>query len=284
MTRFRKRLALSLILIVAISSLTLLTSKPASAQTAAPTSSPVPIPTPSVPQFDLRYVNSSYRINTIDSYTGANIVNIYLNDTIEIIITNQPFNQANANGNALYYQVAEKGHFSDEWSQSTIYPASSSQYTTVDLGFASENGSYSSFKIQDNIPVGGQVDITVIADIGYFTTVPYYPPGDTSIPMGTTQVFNGESSGWNTPLTISIPDGSVSTSSSSPPANPTPTSTQSTPSTTTSSTPSSTPTVPEFPSWIILLLVTEITVMAGLLVYFKKRQLSFHSLIERQTT
>ncbi|MGD0450116.1 MAG: hypothetical protein ABSA79_03545 [Candidatus Bathyarchaeia archaeon] len=265
-----KSFALVLILIVAISSLTLLTAKPASAQTATPTPSPVPIPTPSLPQFNLRYVNSSYRITTTDPYTGTNIVNIYLNDTIEVIVTNQPFNQANANGNALYYQVAEKGHFSDEWSQSTIYPASSSQYTIVDLGFASENGSYSSFKIQDNIPVGGQVDITVIAEIGYFTTVPYYPPGDTSIPMGTTQVFNGKSSGWNTPLTISIPDGSVSASSSSPPANPIPTSTQSTPSTITSST-SPTPTIPEFPSWTIPVLAFIIT-SAGLLVYFKKHK------------
>jgi hypothetical protein len=109
-----KRFALIMVLMT-ITSLSLIMIKPAFAQS---------LPTPSIPDYTLKYVNSSYSINTTDPYTGTAVTNKYINNTIEIAIKNQPFNpQVNSSvtlHDNLYYNISVKGHFSDEWT----YPLS----------------------------------------------------------------------------------------------------------------------------------------------------------------
>jgi hypothetical protein len=188
------------------------------------------IPTPSVPEFSVTYVPSTYYVVSTDPYTGANVTDTYLNNTIEVVIKNQPFSpleHANGTTLSLYYNVEEKGHFSDQWTVyplfPTAYPASSSDYTVMSFEFFG-NYSFDEPLTLGDVPAGGQVDFQVEALIGYYTSVPYYPPGDTEFPEGTTQVFTGETSSWSNTQTITIANGSTSTSiSPSTTSNPTPT-------------------------------------------------------------
>ncbi len=84
--------ALILILIMAISSLSLIMVKPSNAQS---------IPIPSVPQFTVRFVNAS--------------------STIEISIESQPFAYSN-NGSLYqeYFNIRVKQHFAEYWTE--VYP------------------------------------------------------------------------------------------------------------------------------------------------------------------
>ena len=187
------------------------------------------IPTPSVPEFSLKLIPSLYKVTNTNPYTGVNNTQQIDNNTIDVVINNQPF--APYSNIQLYYNVQVKGHFenNEQWTQVTNFPTqSNSEYTILSVP-------------ANNYPAGSELDFRVEASIGYFTTVPYYPPGDTEIPYGTTQVFNGTESGWSNTQTLTIP-----ASSTSP-----------------------TPTVPEFPSWAIPLLFI-LTVTAGLSVCFKK--------------
>jgi hypothetical protein len=109
-----KGLALVLILTMTISSLSLLTVKPANAQT---------IPKPSVPQFTIETISSPYDVSpthSIDPYTGQSttIPSYHVeNKTTEIKITNQPFTPYQTTiGDTnwtinLYYNIRLKGHF-----------------------------------------------------------------------------------------------------------------------------------------------------------------------------
>ena len=167
---------------------------------------------------------------------------------------------------SLYYTIEAKGHFGDEWKQyptnlETGYPASSSDYTVLAFGFSSENETYKYDAVLDVVPSGGQVDFQMQAIIGYYTTVPNYIAGH-SIPVGTKQVFTGETSKWSNSQTISIPDGSVSISTSPNQTN----------------TPTPSPTVPEFPTLIILPLFALATLLSIVLVRkIPKNNSSFRS-------
>jgi hypothetical protein len=88
---------------------------------------------PSVPQFTVKLVDSSYDIPTtylIDPYTGANVTHPSHrvdNKTIELTIKNQPFvpylvQEGNSNWTtSFYYNVRVKGHYKDDWI--TLYSA-----------------------------------------------------------------------------------------------------------------------------------------------------------------
>ena len=109
-----KSFALILILIMVISSLSLLLVKPSFAES---------IPTPSVPQFTVKFVNASYTVTTTNSYTGQSQTQLINNNSIEIMIKNQPFDYSN---NGLTYQiefnVRVKPHFSNADSWTEVYP------------------------------------------------------------------------------------------------------------------------------------------------------------------
>ena len=184
------------------------------------------IPKPSVPEFTVGLVKNPYCVpqsKTTDPYTGA--VTTYPgyteeNRSIEITIKNQPYTSTkmtDGNWSRLYYDIRFKGHFYvGDWS---YYPvkagaaseggyiaASNSDYTTIALP------KYLSLKAQQN---GSQTDFQVQALIGYDETI-YRVAGNTGELSIFGTYFTGEVSDWSPTQTLSIPDGSVSTTSPSP--------------------------------------------------------------------
>ncbi len=264
MVSISKSFALILILAMATASLSLLMIKPACAQT--DTASPAPIPNPSVPEFNVEFINSSYEVPTaysINQYSGQNVTNSGYsvnNGSIEITITNQPFapyvydNMGNLVN--LLYNVRMKGQYSETWTNLyndvQDYPISSgSQYTV--LSFPVNTNAWNSL----SIPAGAKVDFQVQAMIGY---------EQVSLTFGTPLIFHGETSDWSNTQTMTIANGSTSTSSStSTLANQTPT-----PGLT------STPTaaIPEFPVLTILPFCLFMLSIAILLLHRKNPNVS----------
>ena len=220
-----KTLALILILMMAASCVGLMTVKPANAQTT---------PKPSVPEFSVKYVDSSYDVpatTSIDPYSGKTVITQGYhveNKSIQISLRNQPFTPFTEDGwnILLCYNVREKGHYFGNWTE--VYSAG--------RGFLYENsGSYTtaSYSLTENAPPFWdhltnitdtvEVDFQVQALIGYVHTV-------YSVPFSN-DVFEGEISDWSNTQTVTI-----SATSASP--NPTSTST-------------ATPAVPEL-SWLVI--------------------------------
>jgi hypothetical protein len=113
------------------------------------------------------------------------------NRTIELIINNQPFNaysDAPQSYPFLYYNVREKGHFAQNWTE--IYNPdddylikSNSDYTVVSYGVPFEGG--------------GQIDYQVEALVGgIYRNSPQFASG---------YHFEGVTSGWSGTQTVSIP-------------------------------------------------------------------------------
>jgi hypothetical protein len=219
-------------------------------------------PIPSVPEFTVKLVEHPYDVPpsySIDPYTGENVTNqgyhVY-NRTIEVSIKNQPFTpytDVNGHSISLYYNVSMKGHYGNTWNYylhnryQDYLPASGSSYTVVSftLGASFREGYFVLGGFPSDIPAGGEVDFRVEALAGFYS---YYRENWWF--MDVYQVnFNGVESGWSNTQTITIPETSTSTS---PSPNPTPT-----------------PTVPEFPTWIFLLIFTAM-VSTSLLAYLKK--------------
>jgi hypothetical protein len=196
------------------------------------------IPTPSVPEFTVTIVDSSYDVSTTystDPYTGETIpIEGYHVErrTIEVKIKNQPFSSfslqespqaANWTVN-FYYNVRYKGHFEDVWHDlyllSDGYPLqdSGSDYTVLSYegGYSPTEGiSLHTGAIMTTLPAGGMVDFQVEALIGYThrDASTFFAPW----------VFEGQKSGWSSTQTITI---SGSSSPSSPASTPMPTPTQ----------------------------------------------------------
>ena len=264
MGRIGKSFASILILIIAISSLSLLMVKSVCAQS---------IPAPSAPTFTVQYVvYASYvaPTYTISPYTGQNEtissggqVN---NETIEFTIKNQPFTPyIDSSGNyiALYYNFEYKGHFGSEWTpfpfgetgqgtwQSTwregpSYSASKSDFTIISINF--------DYFYLESAPAGSQVDFQVQAVTGHINPI-------TSGPIAGEGYYNftGQSSDWSNTKTVTINYGSNSTVSST--------------STNQTISPPPTPTHPisEFSTWIILPLFAVIMLLS--IVFARKRPL-----------
>jgi hypothetical protein len=252
-----KTFALILILIIAISSLSLLMVKPANAQT---------IPKPSVPEFTLKLVAHPYDvapITTIDPYTGKTVITQegyhVENKSIEVQVKNQPFSYSfNGTTYHLYYSFRVKGHFENIWTdyssiydgisyakEGTIY-AEKAQYTR---GVLQSNSDYTLLTIPSSeVPDEGQLDIQVKVAVGHdskeFANENYHIMDPTYYGHYETATAVDLTSDWSNIGTLTIPNGSVSISTSASP-NPTPTSTQ-------NPTLSPTPTVPEF-SWLAIL-------------------------------
>jgi hypothetical protein len=257
MGNMSKSFTLILILIMAISSLSLIMVKPTFGQTSTPTPSSVPIPTPSVPEFTVKYVNSSYEVpasTTINPYTGQNTTNqgYYVeNRTIDVIIKNQRFTPEWVNDGSdifrdtFYYNVRMKVHVADVWTvlynPYSWYPTQSNSEFTVLFYLLDEN----TYPFWNSTYSGAQIDFQVQALIGAVHRG-YNPSATNQLEMYPF-VFTGEMSDWSNTQTVTIPATSTS-------ASPTPT-----------------PSVPEFSLWTLLLLPT-LMVSIGLLVYFKKHK------------
>jgi hypothetical protein len=190
------------------------------------------IPKPSVPEFNVNYVDRSYDTQPTygyDQYTGKNVITKQSqhvdNRTIEIKIKNQPFTpftDQNGNNINLLYNVRYKGSFGQEWSSmfgersewansGTIdpygtygYPTqdSSSQYTTI------------SFSLYWNM-VEGQLDIQVEALVGY-TNRTVDPAREHILWSVYLYNFSGEESGWSNTQTVTIGETSISPNPTTP--------------------------------------------------------------------
>jgi len=202
------------------------------------------IPKPSVPEFTINLIDSSYDTkptSTTDPYTGQTITypsqHIELR-TIELKIKRMPFtsfqieNESQTYTVNLYYNVRLKGHFESEWRE--IYtPTYGYAMGEVkgDYCVISYEGNYSSEEglvlyyaggstFSGVFPPGAQVDFQVQALIGYIHHV-------VGVPVSA-EVFEGETSGWSRTQTLTISEGSVSTvvpgssvsSSQNPPSEP----------------------------------------------------------------
>lgn len=160
------------------------------------------IPKPSVPEFTVRYVDSSYDVPPtygIDQYTGKTVITKqgYHIDgrMVEFTIKNQPFisyNDSSGNNVGLYYNFRFKGHYGEEWSyypfkpdgRSTIpyngaswgtgdrspkFPATTSDYTVVSIDFG--------VLFRGEVPIGSEVEFQVQALIGHIDVVSYRANG-----------------------------------------------------------------------------------------------------------
>ena len=189
------------------------------------------IPKPSVPEFTVKYVDSSYDvppIYEIDQYTGKNVMTQagyhVQNKTIELAIKNQlftPYEDANGNSIRLYYNIGKKGHFGDSWGYldtgyyglDNHYVGANldSDYTVLTYGLVGNNGTLSLLNL--DISSGDQVDFRVQAFIGYNTRIHEY-----WTPLGEVYhyVFTGETSDWSNTQTLTISENQTPTSSPSP--------------------------------------------------------------------
>jgi hypothetical protein len=243
--------------------------------TNAPTSAPSSPNNPTVPEFTLRYVDNSYDVPpvpattptyTTDPYTGkqailnpgsSEIPSYQVeNKTIELSIKNQPLSQFYFGPNtSLFYNVQVKGHYAENWTEAFSSMNYGSDLTWYNYPIQS-NSDYTIISLPANYPVGGQVDFRVQAVIANQTEVLYYPYGTDPYQLGggtsypETVMFIVQTSDWSNTQTLSLPDGSVTISTSTNP--------------TSSQAPTSTPMIPEFPFIAILLLLSLLSVAAVL--------------------
>lgn len=192
-----KRFALLLILVLTASSLIVV--KPVYS----------PITKPSVPEFTLKIVDSSYDVPTtysIDPYTGENVTHPGYHvekKTIQATIKN--------NLGASYYNFRYKPHYIDEWSYYPFDPDSSRGYNLYDAYSvpcqADSDSDYTVISMTSlpmhAFPEGGQVDFQVQALFGNFDAIPY---GHVQpLPAPTYDfIFTGTTSDWSETQTLTI--------------------------------------------------------------------------------
>ncbi|NLE05742.1 MAG: hypothetical protein GX638_13215 [Crenarchaeota archaeon] len=190
MDKTSKTFASMLTLIISISCLTLLTMKPADAQT---------IPKPSVPEF------------TIQSQTHANTT------TIILTIRNQPFDTASQYPNGFFYNVAMSvdgknwSNFYHVEDASDWYPQQSNSSTTVLIYVAGETMYYpmNSSQAVGIIPKSGEVAFKVQAMIGHRDRGAFQ---NGFMPY----VLVGEESDWSNSQIINIMQSPTPSSSNTP--------------------------------------------------------------------
>lgn len=264
MGSINKSLALILILILAISSLSLLVTKPAFAQTPTPY-----IPTPAVPTFTVQPVGPPIIVNTtytLDPNTGKIVAIIgYTNEYSAVNITIQNQHVSLPSQTYFYYNVQLKLHDSAIWI-TNIYPLaemdyplqSNSEYTVLSFSTAYLSERFDAYY---NITVvnGAEIDFQVEALIGTIVTVGGFPEGTE---------FQGQTSGWSDTQTVTLP--------ANVPLSPTPAPTSST------STPTPTPTKTPITSisqvnsnsllLIALAVIVFLLVVIIFLLYMRKRK------------
>jgi hypothetical protein len=196
---------------------------------------------PSVPEFTVKYVDYSYYVEPVygvDEYSGQTVKTgggfTYQNKSIEVSIKTQPFVVYTSDGQNidLYYQIQYKGHFSEQWHTYSV--ARSLDSATVVLFGIDWGSSSGPTMVFGGLSAGEQVDFQVQAIAGYYTQADNQP----MMRGPNYDVFHGESSGWSTTQTFTMPG-----------------------------TPS--PTVPEFPTTAMLPLFVTIPLIVTL--FLRKR-------------
>ena len=158
---------------------------------------------PSIPQFNVKFVNASYDIPitySIDPYTGQNLTHPSYhvdNSSIELIIKNQPFVpyvNTNTGFKIWFYDIRMKGHFAENWtdlySVGDVPVASGSQYTILsykELPYSNSSGIYVLGDSDFQFPAV-LIDFPVEAMMGYCQVHEAIFPA---------WFFTGETSGWS---------------------------------------------------------------------------------------
>jgi hypothetical protein len=218
-----KSFALILIFITAFSSLSLLMLKPVSAQS---------IPKPSVPEFTLQFVGSPY-------------------NALVVTVKNQPYDSAFG---TMYYNLRLKNHNAgnDGW----IYPLDRLFYSYHTYPEQSTDSEYTniSITVQSNfLLLGIQNDIEIEAMLGTIGRDAHYNPAP--------YVFNGQTSDWSNPQTITLPAMSTTTPTITP-----------------STTPDSTNSLPNSSTYLLITSITLIVIafllaiIIALLLYRRHRK------------
>jgi hypothetical protein len=190
---------------------------PATTPTPSPTGEPTEsasIPTPSVPEFTVQLLDTSYDVPTTystDPYTGDTVTHEgyhVARRTIEVKIKNQPFTPfTDSNGREIkfYYNIRIKGHY-EEWGSEfdVVYnlgempTRSNSDYTVI--SYNSER-TYSFYLAPTSrmleVSPNGEVDFQVKALVGSVS--------EGSIGAGIPWRFTGKESDWSATQTIIIP-------------------------------------------------------------------------------
>jgi hypothetical protein len=211
------------------------------------------IPKPSVPEFNLKFVDNSYDVPptySTDLYTGETVMTEAgyraQNISVEVTIENQPFTpyeDSDGNKLKLLYQVRRKPRHGEEWISSSsngssfsssvasnlwsdangilLYPDAPT--TVFSFGFDENNGThpfYGKANLGD-VPDGGEIDFQVQAFIGYYTQIDTDPLLDPYRRTWTVPVWiTGEASGWSTTQTIKIDKNQISLASPAPTSTP----------------------------------------------------------------
>lgn len=177
---------------------------------------------PSVPEFNVQYVDHSYDVPPTygtDPYTGQTITTSggyhVDNRTIDVTITNQPFTPykdptSNQTVN-LYYNVRSKGHFEDWTNTNSGHSQGGLQASTSATTVISFNIEYW------NVPQGGQINFQVQAVLSY-TNNTYSGSCFTG-----SQTIVVAQSGWSATQTITIGNPTPATATTPPISTPNPT-------------------------------------------------------------
>jgi hypothetical protein len=281
-----KNLVVTIILVIATSSL--MAVNPTCAQSL--TSAPIPLK----PEFSIAVTNSSYYVPvtySIDPSTGQEIANTsYYSDYVDslnvtITIKNQPLalSVKSDEYNGFKYFIEVKPHNSADWLSFTGY-IDGLGHTQVGLGFVPSNSTSTTLAFQFSnpyFPVNDSKEFPANSNGLTYATNPFFPitvaknePADFRFRAGIGELyyismgqllFKGNYSDWSQ-LMISMTNGETSTT---PTVSPSPT-----PSPTISPAPSPTP-LPQESSLIIAVtavVIAVIVVSVGLFVYFKKRK------------
>ncbi len=199
-------------------------------------------PKPSIPEFTVNLIDSSYDTQptaSIDPYTGQTVTHPSQHieaRTIELRIKHVPFtpfeieNGSNMYTVNLHYNIRWKGHFEGEWHEIYI-PMNGYAVGEIEGNYyvVSYQGNYSSTEgllldcdhFRATFPPNAQVDFQVEALIGYIHHV-------VALPVSA-EVFEGQTSGWSSTQTLTITQ-TAQTPTPSISASPTPQGEGSTPS------------------------------------------------------
>jgi len=208
------------------------------------------IPKPSPPEFRVKFVNASYTVTITNAYTGLDETKQISNNSIEIKITNQPFNYSDYQ---IYYNLRVKPRFADNWTE--VYPLrtyassyeggynfsyadyineysmpqSNSSYTVITFSVVpTELYLGSGYDVEGTslraIPDGSQLDFQVEALVGHpsqrwVSEHALYPMAGGHF---ISAVAYDETSGWSNTQTVTIGESQTQTPSSSTTPTPTP--------------------------------------------------------------
>src|SRR4030042_381493 len=113
------------------------------------------IPKPSVPEFTVKDVASSYSVTTTDPYTGLDVTKQHSNNTIQVTIENQPLSDSTHH---IYYNIRTRPHFGGNWTE--LYPVY--DQPNAPYNWDTKTWTYSKYLVYPNTPKQSNTDYTVI--------------------------------------------------------------------------------------------------------------------------